>query len=425
MLSPTLPAEMLFGIIDCNNFFVSCERVFRPRLKGVAVVVLSNNDGCVIARSNEAKAMGIKMGTPYFKVRPLVQRGLLHVCSGNLTLYGDMSRRVMSIVRQHVPQIEVYSIDECFMDLTGIRNVKAFGEDLSALVEKWTGIPVSIGIAPTKTLAKIASKFAKKYPGYRGCCRIETEAQRLKALELTEIGDVWGIGRRIGARLAEAEVRTAADFAAWKETRVRRYFTLPTVQTWRELNGRACLGLETPAAKQSITSSRSFKKPLQDFGQLRAVIVDFAAECAHKLREEGSAAKKVTVFIRTDSFRPDLPQYSNAATVQLDVHTSDVRELAGAAGRALEAIFSDRFAYKKAGVYLSDIAHGVVQGYLFDKVDRQKQARLLQAVDRIHERMGKDALTLASQESVQKVMSHEFRSPCYTTRLSDIIEVKL
>lgn len=413
----------MFGIIDCNNFFVSCERVFCPKLKNVPVVVLSNNDGCVIARSNEAKAMGIKMGMPYFKVRYLVDAGKLQVRSGNLTLYGDMSKRIMSIVRQRVPRIEVYSIDECFMDLDGISNPEVFGRELAATVEKWTGVPVSIGIAPTKTLAKMASKFAKHYKGYKGCCVIDTHEKRLKALELTEIGDVWGIGRKMNATLQACAVHTARDFSKWKVDKVRRMFSLPAVYTWRELNGTPCIKLETPAAKQSITSSRSFKNTIDDFEELHALIADFSAICARKLRKEKSAARNITVYIRTDRFRPDLPQYSNAASVQLDVATSDMREIAAAAAKALRAIYRPHFGYKKAGVMLSDISNGSVQGNLFDTVDRKKQERLLQTIDKIHNKIGSDVLKMASQESFTKQTSHQFRSPNYTTLLSDIIEV--
>ena len=414
----------MFGIIDCNNFFVSCERVFRPWLKSVPVVVLSNNDGCVVARSNEAKAMKIAMGTPYFKVKYLVDEGKLHVCSGNLTLYGDMSRRVMSIVSKSVPRIEVYSIDECFMDLDGISDVRQFGQQLSAKVERWTGIPVSVGVAPTKTLAKMASRFAKKYPGYKGCCVIDTEERRLKALQLTAISDVWGIGRRMSETLRQCAVTTAYDFTLWKPERIRRMFSLPAVHTWRELNGLSCIQLETPSAKQSITSSRSFKSPISDFEQLHAVVADFSALCARKLRKEKSTARLITVFIRTDRFRPDLPQYSNAASVQLDVATSDVREIATAAHKALRNIFQPHFGYKKAGVMLSQISNGAVQGNLFDTVDREKQARLLSAIDTIQRKMGNDMIRVASQESYTKVMAHEFRSPNYTTQLDELLEVK-
>lgn len=414
----------MFGIIDCNNFFVSCERVFHPKLKDVPVVVLSNNDGCVVARSNEAKAMGIAMGTPFFKVRHWVDSGQLHVRSGNLTLYGDMSRRVMSIVRQSVPRVEVYSIDECFMDLDGIRDVERFGRELSAKVERWTGIPVSVGVAGTKTLAKMASKFAKKYSGYHGCCVIDSEEKRWKALKLTAVEDVWGVGRKMHAVLHQCGVLTAYQFAEWKVERVRRMFSLPAVHTWCELNGKSCIKMEQPSVKQSITSSRSFKEPLSNFEQLHGVVSDFSAMCARKLRSENSAAQMVSVFIRTDRFRPDLPQYSNMASVRLDVPTSDLRELAGAAYEALKSIYRPHYGFKKAGVTLSMISHEAVQGSLFDHVDREKQAQLLKAIDSIQQKMGADLIRVASQNSVGKVMLHQFRSPNFTTQWDELLEVK-
>lgn len=414
----------MIGVIDCNNFFVSCERVFQPVLRGKPVVVLSNNDGCVVARSNEAKAMGIQMGTPFFRLSALVTSGKLFVRSGNLTLYGDMSRRVMNIVRRSVPRIEVYSIDECFMDLDGIADIEAFGRDLSRRVGKYTGIPVSVGIAPSKTLAKMATRFAKKHPGYQGCCLIDSHVKREKALALTAIEDVWGIGRRTNKSLKAMGVTTAADFAKWNEEKVRRYFSLPLVHTLRELKGHPCLTLETPAAKQTITTSRSFKQGVTEEEYLHALIADFAANCASQLRKEHSSARAVTVFILTDRFRPDLPQYQGVATQTLDVATSDLRELVAAATHVLKVVYRKGFAYKKAGVTLSLIEHGSIQGNLFDTIDREKQSRLLKAIDCIHLRLGRNALKVASQESYTQAMSHEYRSPCYTTRLSDIIAVK-
>lgn len=413
----------MIGLVDCNNFFVSCERVFNPQLEGRPVVVLSNNDGCVVARSNEAKAMGIQMGEPYFKVRHWVERGELMVRSGNLTLYGDMSRRVMSVVRRQVPRMEVYSIDECFLDLEGVPDLAAFGRRLSGMVRQWTGIPVSVGIAPTKTLAKVASKFAKKYAGYQGCCLIDTEEKRVKALQLTAVGDVWGVGRRHLPLLQLRGVRTAYDLTLWGKERVRANLALPGVRTWRELRGCPAIPMEAPSARQSITTSRSFKAPIADYGQLRALVADFASSCADKLRADKSAARTVTTYIRTDRFRTDLPQYSNAASITLDVATSDLREIVSAATQCLRNIFREGLGYKKAGVLLSDLSHGSVQAHLFDSVDREKQKRLLEAIDRVRHRNGAGALKVASQESYKKALNSEFRSPDYTTSWDDLIEV--
>ena len=413
----------MVGLIDCNNFFVSCERVFHPQFVGRPVVVLSNNDGCVIARSNEAKALGIKMGEPFFKVRYLVETQGLIVRSGNHTLYSDMSRRVMSVVRRKVPRIEVYSIDECFLDLEGVTSLSGFGKDLSGMVKKWTGIPVSVGIAPTKTLAKMASKFAKKYAGYKGCCVIDSEEKRLKALQLTDIGEVWGIGRRHLSLLQYKGMKTAYDLTLWSEARVRGHLSLPGVRMWRELQGIPVSPLETPSVKQSITVSRSFKSPISDYEQLRALVADFASACTDKLRSEQSAAATVTTYIRTDPFRVDLPQYNNETSVRLDVASSDLREIISAATQCLSLIYKPGFGFKKAGVVLSDISHGSVQTHLFDTVDREKQKRLLDAIDHIRNKNGKGALKVAAQESYMKALNCEHRSPDYSTSLDDLIVV--
>ena len=325
-----------------------------------------------------------------------------------VSAYADMSGML------YFKSILAANIDECFMDLDGIPDVAAFGRELAARVEQWTGIPVSVGVASTKTLAKVASKFAKKYPGYHHCCVIDNEEKRERALRLMPVADVWGVGRRMRDTLHRMGIRTAYDYAALSPERVRRLFALPAVHTLLELRGHKCIPLELPAAKRSITSSRSFKTPIYDFETLRAVVVDFASMCAAKLRREGSAARCVTTYIRTDRFRPDLPQYAQAAAVQLDVASSDLRELSAAAAQALQAIFRTGYGYKKAAVMLTRI----------DTVDRRRQSRLLRAVDAIHRRLGPDALRVASQQSHASVMNHEHRSPNYTTSLADIIEVK-
>lgn len=414
----------MIGLIDCNNFFVSCERVFRPQLQGRPVVVLSNNDGCVVARSNEAKALGIAMGVPYFQIRRRVEAGQVTACSSNMRLYRDMSRRVMSLIARRAPRVEIYSVDECFIDLDGIDDPLGFGRGLAAFVTRGTGIPVSLGVSSNKTLAKMASRFAKRYPGYHGCCAIDTEAKRDRAVRLFDVADVWGIGRRHLDRLHRSGVHTAYDLTLWSEDRVRHVLSLPGVYTWRELRGQACLPLEPRQPRQSVTSSRSFREPIYDLETLRPLVADFAAQCCRTLRAEGTAAAQVSVYVRTDRFRPDLPQYANSAALRLDVATSDVRELVAAAERCLEAVFRPGYGYKKAGVTLGDIAVGAVQGHLFDTVDRDKQRRLLEAIDRIQQANGRHALRVALQGDVEQSVRRDHRSPCYTTRLSDIITVR-
>lgn len=413
----------MFGLVDCNNFFVSCERVFDPRLLDCPVVVLSNNDGCVVACSNEAKAIGIRRGVPFFRLRRLVEEGRLQVRSGNMALYGDMSRRVMSVIRRFVPRIEVYSVDECFLDLDGVAAPEELGRRLAATVQRWTGIPVSVGLAPTKTLAKVASRFAKRYPGYRGCCLIDTDAKRVKALRLTDIGDVWGVGRRHVETLRAQGVQTAWDLTQWRPQRVRRVLALPGLNMWHELWGRSVIGLEPGTARKSVTSSRSFKSPLTDYEDLRAMVADFADHCADRLRRNGGAARLVTTYIRTDRFRPDLPQYANAASETLDVATSDLRELVAAAVRCLERIYRPGYGYKKAGVTLGAIESDGVQGHLFDGVDRQRQERLLAAIDRVRQKNGRDALRVASAGRVEDVARREYRSPRYTTDWSELMVI--
>lgn len=415
----------MLAVIDCNNFFVSCERVFQPHLEGKAVVVLSNNDGCIVARSNEAKAMGLKMGEPFFKVKHLVERGLLEVRSSNYTLYTDMSRRVMNIVRKRAPQIEIYSVDECFINLEGITNPESFGRSLAEEVYRCTGIPVSVGIAPSKTLAKLASRFAKKFPGYRSCCLIDTEVKRLKALELTEIGDVWGIGRRHNHTLTSMGVHTAYDLTQWNETKVRKILALPGVHTWRELQGHSVFKLEVNTPKRTMTNSRSFREPISDYERLRSVIADFASLGADKLRKEQSVARTITTYLATDRFRPNQPQHYPAASMTLEVATSDVREIVAAALRILSAIYKPGYGYKKAGVTLSDISTATaVQQNMFDTVDREKQQRLLNAIDAIKTKQGVDAIRVAVQGDVLKEMRRDHRSRNYTTRLEDIIVVR-
>ncbi|MDY5772855.1 MAG: Y-family DNA polymerase [Bacteroidaceae bacterium] len=416
----------MMGVVDCNNFYVSCERVFRPDLRREPVVVLSNNDGCIIARSNEAKAMGITMGQPFFQVRHLVEQKKLHVFSANFALYGDMSRRVMSVVRSELPEMEIYSIDETFVRVDDdVPRLQDVGINLSKKVERWTGIPVSIGFAPSKTLAKMASKFAKKYAGYKGCCVIDNDEKKEKALSLFPIQDVWGIGRRYGNRLACRGVKTAADFVRWDEKHVRSEFGLPGIVTWTELKGIPCEYLEMDVNRKTITNSRSFKNAISDLEELKPIVADFAALCAQQLRKQHGAATDICVFIRTNPHQEEQPQYANSANVRLDVPTSDLREIIGAALRGLECIFRPNYAYKKAGVTVSNIVNGCVPGSLFDSIDRDKQEKLLKSLDSIHQKMGKDAVKVAIQGESKRAANRKYTSPAYTTNLNEIIEVKI
>ena len=414
----------MIGVVDCNNFFVSCERVFAPKLIGRPAVVLSSNDGCVVARSNEAKAMGIAMGIPFFKVKGLVESGQLCALSSNYTLYGDMSRRVMSVIRRHVPEMEQYSIDECFIVLPEIEDYQAFGCRLSQIVEQWTGIPVSVGLAHTKTLAKLASRFAKKHKGYRGCCLIDTQEKRRKALELTNLRDVWGIGRKSAAKLEQMGLHTAWQFARSGQKQIRKLMGIAGEETWRELNGESVLGLTIPTPRKSIQSTRSFNRPLLTTRELHTALADFCAQVAEKLRKENACARTVGIFFATDRFNPNVPFIQRTAIHSFDVATADPREFSAATRRLLEGIYTDGIPTKRAGVWVDGIEHAAIQRGLFDRVDRERQKRLLQTLDSVKLKMGRDSLRLASQEHVESIVSSELRSPSYSTKLSDILRVK-
>ena len=364
----------MIGVVDCNNFFVSCERVFAPKLIGRPAVVLSSNDGCVVARSNEAKAMGIAMGIPFFKVKGLVESGQLCALSSNYTLYGDMSRRVMSVIRRHVPEMEQYSIDECFIVLPEIEDYQAFGCRLSQIVEQWTGIPVSVGLAHTKTLAKLASRFAKKHKGYRGCCLIDTQEKRRKALELTNLRDVWGIGRKSAAKLEQMGLHTAWQFARSGQKQIRKLMGIAGEETWRELNGESVLGLTIPTPRKSIQSTRSFNRPLLTTRELHTALADFCAQVAEKLRKENACARTVGIFFATDRFNPNVPFIQRTAIHSFDVATADPREFSAATRRLLEGIYTDGIPTKRAGVWVDGIEHTAIQRGLFAWIENGKSA---------------------------------------------------
>ncbi len=391
----------MYALVDCNNFFVSCERAFQPELEGKPVVVLSNNDGCVVARSNESKAMGIKMGTPFFKIKNLVDSGHLQVRSSNYSLYGDLSSRVMSILASAVPKIEIYSIDEAYLIVDGINenDLRVLCFELVRRVRQWVGIPVSIGIASTKTLAKVANHFAKKYPGYKGVCAIKTDEQRIKALLLTPINDVWGIGRRVAPKLIEMGLETALDFTARPEEWVRKVLGIGGVRVWRELQGREAVENEKHEARQSICTSRSFAETITDIQELSSRVSDFAAKCAEKLRKEGTSALCVNTFLYTNRFREDKPQDFPDATIHLDVPVSSTQEVVAAALKALRMIWKPGFEYKKAGVVVFDIVpNNERQMSLFDEGEalRERQDVLSKVMDEVNV-TGRNVLRVATQ----------------------------
>lgn len=418
----------MYSLVDCNNFFASCERVFQPNLRNVPIVVLSNNDGCVVARSNEAKVLGIPMGEPVFKLTHLIEQHGIAVFSSNYALYGDMSHRVMSILSQFVEDMEIYSIDESFLSLKGFENynLEKYGRSIVRTVTKGTGIPVSMGIAPTKTLAKVASKFAKKYKGYNSVSIIDTEEKRIKALKQFEIGDVWGIGRRYQKKLEYHGIKTAFDFTQKSESWVRNMMTVVGVRTWKELKGISTIDLEKMAPdKQTICTSRSFGEMIEDFDTLMESVANFTASCARKLRAQCSCAGMLQVFIYTNRFREDLPQYYNSQIITLPTPTSDVTELIHYARLALKNIYKEGYQYKKAGVIVMDIVpRNCVQQNLFDKRDRMKHEQVLEVLDKVHKKYGTRVLKVAAQGTGKKwALKSEYLSKQYTTNPDDFIEI--
>ena len=431
---------MLLLIIN-NNCYVSCERVFRPDLKDKPVVVLSNNDGCVVARSNEAKKMGIKAGTPYFQLAEQFPNQKIAVFSSNYELYGELTGRVVEIIKKEAPAYFRYSIDECFVYLDGMEKIdlKAWGEELHKKIKRNVGMPVSIGLAPNKTLAKMASHFAKKYQGYRHCCMIDTDEKRIKALKLYPIDEVWGIGRRYAARLEALGVKTAYDFAEHNQTWVRATFNNIVIErTWRELNGEDCVPNEEMAKKKSICTSRSFNGMITDLDGLRTHVSNYAARCAEKLRQQGTVASIVGVFLNTNAFREDLPQYWNFQEMRLLTPSSSTVTIVKAANEVLQKLYRQGYHYKKAGVIVMGIGpNSPIQQDLFDINAEQfeKMKRLDAVIDRINKVNGTETIVLGSQQYTQKdgkgkanvfanAIKHDFKSKNPTTRWSDIIVLK-
>ncbi|MEG0519361.1 MAG: Y-family DNA polymerase [Bacteroidales bacterium] len=418
----------MFALCDCNNFFVSCERVFNPSLEHRPVIVLSSNDGCVISRSNEAKALGIKMGQPLFQLQEVVRKYNVTSFSTNFILYRDMSQRVMNTIREMVPAMEVYSIDEAFLDLSGIvpENLNALGHEISRTIKKNTGIPVSVGIAPTKTLAKIASKLCKKYPKLQGACYMHRPCDIEKVLRKFPIEDIWGIGRKYSKMLNSAGVYTAYDFIQRPASWIKLKMGISGQRTWNELNGIACMDLETaPAERQQICTSRSFSKEITDFEELHAAVSSFAATCAEGLRKQNSVCGEINVFIYTNRFRTDLPPHNDNKIIRLEVLTDSSLEIVEQACRALQQIFIPGVGYKKAGVILLGITPKQGQQLtFFDTVDHEKHSRLMQALDHVNKANGNGTLLLAAQGFTGLQLNHDHLSPSYTTSWNDIIKVK-
>ena len=414
----------MYALADCNNFFVSCERVFRPELNGKPVVVLSNNDGCAVSRSNEAKAIGIGMGEPLFKIRDLVEKYHVTVFSSNYSLYGDMSWRVQEVLRGFAPSVEQYSIDEAFLDLNGLEvDFDAYAKEISRTCRKFTAIPVSVGIAPTKTLAKIASKLCKQYPKLEGGCYMHRPEDVEKVLKKFPVADVWGIGRRSAPKLASMGIHTAWDYTQLPETTVRKLFMLPGFRTWKELRGIPCIEFEDLIEpKQTICVSRSFAHEITALPDLAEQVANFAEGTVMKLRKQGSLALELTVFAMTNRFKEDAPQTTGGFYVALPEATADHKAIILAAVDACRKLYRPGFAYKKAGVVITRLVQA--EGYtpsLFRDADAEgRDERLSGAIDSIQASFGPGAILFGAQGDGIIRMAREHQSPHYTTLWKDI-----
>lgn len=419
----------MFALVDCNNFYVSCERVFRPDLQGRPVVVLSNNDGCIIARSNEAKQLGIKMGEPAFKIADFLAAHQVAVFSSNYALYGDLSHRVMCTLGQFTPELEVYSIDEAFLNLAGLSVEWAeYARTIRTTVGRNIGIPVSIGVAPTKVLAKVANHLAKKNPEQNGVCVLASPEKIAEVLSSFPVEEVWGIGRQYTKLLHKNRVYTAGEFLQLDDGWVRRKMTVVGLRIKKELEGISCLEMELiPPAKKVICTSRSFGQEQSELEPLTETVATYAARCAEKLRRQRSCAGMMMVFLHTNSFKEHEPQYAKNLVYKLPVPTNSTIELIRYASAGLRMIYKKGYRYKKAGVIVMEIVpEDRIQGSLFDRVDREKQAVVMRKIDEINAKYGRDTLKVAAQGSGEKwKLRQEKLSPCYTTRWEDIIKVRV
>lgn len=417
----------MYALVDCNNFYASCERIFNPSLMGKPLVVLSNNDGCVIARSNEAKKLGIPMGAPAYQYKATFEKYDIRVYSANFPLYGDMSRRVMSILSTYGTQQEIYSIDECFLNLpdTGIEFCE-YGLKMKAHVEKWTGIPVSIGIAPTKALAKAANRIAKKFPEQtKGCHVIDTEVKRIKALKWLDVEDVWGIGRRNAAKLRAVGVRKAWDFVNLPQSGVLKLMTITGWNLQKELCGIPAIAMELIEKRQSIATTRTFDADKADFEEIRERIVTFTSICAEKLRRQHSLCRQLMVFVETNRFKDTDKQYNPSILIKLPFATNSTLELAEFAVNGLKQIFKSHFLYKRAGVVLMDFEDDKhYQPSLFFN-SNPKHKVLMEKIDAINHKYRKDVIRLGSQDFNRHKMRQEHLSGQYTTKIQDIIVVEI
>ena len=418
----------IFILVDCNNFYVSCERVFNPQLVGKPVIVLSNNDGCAVARSNEAKSLGIKMGVPVFQIKDIIKNNNVQVYSSNYTLYGDMSQRVMQTLTQFTPEMEIYSIDEAFLDLSNFRRIDLteYGRKIKTTVEKWTGIPVSVGIAGTKTLAKIANRLAKYSKIANGVLDLSSSKYLERALEAVEVGDVWGVGRKYAKLLTANGINNALQLRDADDNFIKKKMGIVGIRLLNELRGVSCYPLEqSPPLKKSVTVSRTFKKGIEFIDELHEAVAAYVSSGADKLRKEKSVAGVLIVYVMTNRFQENY--YYNSTTVNLPVRTNDTSELIRYARDELGKIYKKGYQYKKVGILLNDLGpESLVQASFFDTVDRIRSKKLMNAVDTINSDMGSGAIQygavgLSHNQSWKTAFNQ--RSKSYTTHWDQLLEV--
>ena len=421
----------MYALIDCNSFYANCEKLFRPDLSDKPVVVLSNNDGCVVARSAEAKALGIKMAVPYFKVKDFCQANGVHVFSSNYALYADMSQRVMATLESLCPNVEIYSIDEAFLYLAdypiAMQDLHAYGRKVKEIVEKHTGIPIGVGIGETKTLAKLANHAAKKYPKTQGVCVLNQPAWIDRLMQITDVSEIWGVGRRCSQRLHAMGINTVYQFAHCEPAKIRQHFSVVLERTCLELNGRPCLELDQITTKKQIISSRSFSKRITNKADLAEAICGHVAKAATKLRAQKSACKMMTVFIKNSAFSETEKYQPLSGQFQFTLPTADTREMIAAAKVVLDKIYKPNIYYAKAGVMLSDIyQHDEIQQDLFtDNQVSSKTEQLMALIDTLNQG-SRSAVFFASEGIEAKQhwqMNRNMLSPCYTTRVSDVVVV--
>ena len=419
----------MFALIDCNNFYVSCERVFNPKLNNKPVVVLSNNDGCAISRSNEAKALGIPMGAPAFKYEKVFRKNNVKVFSSNFSLYGDMSSRVMNILSRFTPNIEIYSIDEAFLKFEGFENydLESYCQNIKDMVFKWTGIPISIGIAPTKALAKVSNRIAKKFPNQtKGVYSIDSEKKRIKALKWLKIEDVWGIGFKHAKRLKNIKINTGYNFINLEDSWVRKNMSVVGLRLKKELEGKSVLDLEeVRSPKKSIATTRSFEGTINEYEKIKERISTFAICCAEKLRSQNSNCNSIYVFIRSNNFQKNKPQYRNGILMSIPFSTNSNMVISKYAIEGLKKIFRKDIDYKKAGTIVMGLDSSKnYQLNLFEN-ENPKHKYLMKTIDYIQKKEGQSKIKLASQDLRKRwKMKQEKLSPNYTCKLNEIIKVK-